>query len=77
MEEKMDGISSYLTDKETLHDILTTYKIVTEGEIEFLDAYEGGEDRRGVIVNLKGKSKKSTMKIMIDVKWCPVHRSSL
>lgn len=69
MEEKMDRISGYLKNKEIVHDILTTHGIVTGGEIESLDAYERGEDRRGVIVNLKGKSRKSTMKIMIDVKW--------
>jgi hypothetical protein len=68
MEEKMDGVSRYLTNKEIIHDILTTHGIVTGEEIASLDVYERGDDRIGVIVNIKGKSKKSKVKIIIDVK---------
>jgi hypothetical protein len=69
MKEKMDTIGKDLMNKETVLDILTGHQIIGTGNIESLEPYEKGEDRRGVIAKVKEDTSEQPLKIMIDVKW--------
>jgi hypothetical protein len=67
--DRMDALSHNLMNKEITLDILTGHQIIGAGEIESIEPYQKGEDRRGVIVKVKEDSSKDTVKVMIDVKW--------
>jgi len=67
-EHKVDGIIKYLSDKKSAANFLQNHEIANVESILDIREYDLDCDRKGLIIDIKGKKAIDTCKVMIDVK---------